>query len=217
MQVEITVPDTLSEITLEQYQKFLKIQNNNEDETFLAVKMIEIFCGLRGDTIMKMKASSIREVTNILADMFNAKPPLVREFTMKGKEYGFVPKLEDMSFGEYVDLDTYIGDFENIHRAMAVLYRPITQKYNDKYLIQEYEGEDNEIMKDMPMEAVLSSVIFFYNLGMDLSKTMLNYLHHQENKDLVQQLNLEKNGVGINRFSEDSLKEILDGLKISLN
>ena len=216
MQVEILVPDTLSEITLEQYQKFLKIQDNNEDETFLAIKMIEIFCGIRGDTIMKMKASSIRDITTILTDMFNQKPPLVREFTMKGKEYGFIPKLEDMSFGEYVDLDTYVGDFENIHRAMAVLYRPITQKYNDKYLIEEYKGEDNQIMKDMPMDAVLSSILFFYHLGIDLSKAMLNSLEDQENKDLVQQLTLEKNGDGINQFS-DSLKEILEDLKISLN
>jgi len=216
MQAEILVPDTLSEITLEQYQKFLKIQKDNDDETFLAVKMIEIFCGIRGDTIMKMKASSIRDITAILTEMFNQKPPLVKEFTMKGKEYGFIPKLEDMSFGEYVDLDTYMGDIENIHKAMAVLYRPITQKYNDKYLIEEYEGEDEETMKDMPMDAVLSSIIFFYNLGMDLSRAMLNSLQDQENKDLVQQLTLEKNGDGINHFS-DSLREILDGLKISLN
>ena len=216
MQAEILVPDTLSEITLEQYQKFLKIQNDNDDETFLAIKMIEIFCGIRGDTIMKMKASSIRDITAILTEMFNQKPPLVKEFTMKGKEYGFIPKLEDMSFGEYVDLDTYMGDIENIHKAMSVLYRPITIKQNDKYLIEDYEGEDNEIMKDMPMDAVLSSIIFFYNLGMDLSKPMLNSLQEEENKDLVQQLTLEKSGDGINHFS-DSLKEILDGLKISLN
>ena len=216
MKVEILVPDSLKEISLEQYQKYLNIQANNEDETFLAVKMIEIFCGIRGDLIMKMKASSIREITNILAEMFEQKPPLVKQFTMKGVEYGFIPKLEDMSFGEYVDLDTYIGDYENMHRAMAVLYRPITQKYNDKYLIEEYEGEDEETMKDMPMDAVLSSIIFFYNLGMDLSKAMLNSLQQEENKDLVQQLTLEKNGDGINHFS-DSLKEILDGLKISLN
>ena len=216
MQAEILVPDTLSEITLEQYQKFLKIQNDNDDETFLAIKMIEIFCGIRGDTIMKMKASSIRDITAILTEMFNQKPPLVKEFTMKGKEYGFIPKLEDMSFGEYVDLDTYMGDIENIHKAMSVLYRPITIKQNDKYLIEDYEGEDNEIMKDMPMDAVLSSIIFFYNLGMDLSKAMLNSLQQEENKDLVQQLTLEKNGDGINHFS-DSLREILDGLKISLN
>jgi len=216
MQVEILVPDTLSEITLEQYQKFLKIQKDNEDETFLAVKMIEIFCGIRGDHIMKMKASSIRDITGILTDMFNQKPPLVREFTMKGKEYGFIPKLEDMSFGEYVDLDTYMGDIENIHKAMAVLYRPITLKQNDKYLIEEYEGEDTDVMKDMPMDAVLSSIIFFYHLGMDLSRIMLNSLHDQENKDILQQLTLEKNGDGINQFS-NSLKGILEGLKISLN
>jgi hypothetical protein len=28
-----------------------------------------------------------------------------------------------MSFGEYIDLDTYIGDWDNIEKAMAVLYR----------------------------------------------------------------------------------------------
>lgn len=215
MQAEILVPDTLSEITLEQYQKFLKIQENNEDETFLAIKMIEIFCGIRGDTIMKMKASSIRDITGILTDMFNQKPPLVREFTMKGKEYGFIPKLEDMSFGEYVDLDTYMGDIENIHKAMAVLYRPITQKYNDKYLIEEYEGENEQIMLDMPMDAVLSSIIFFYNLGMDLSKAMLNYLGNEE-MNLALHLISDENGGGINHFTH-SLRGILDDLKISLN
>ena len=216
MKVDVLVPNSLKEVSLEQYQKFLKIQANNEDETFLAIKMIEIFCGIRGDNIMKMKASSIRKITGILADMFNEKPPLVKEFTMKGVEYGFIPKLEDMSFGEYVDLDTYIGDYENMHRAMAVLYRPITIKQNDKYLIEEYEGEDTEIMKDMPMDAVLGAIIFFYHLGMDLSKYMLNSLQDQENKHILEQLTLEENGDGINQFSS-SLKGILEGLKISLN
>ena len=67
----------------------------------------------------------------------------------------------------------------------------------------------------MPMDAVLSSIIFFYNLGMDLSKAMLNFLNEEE-MDLVQQQILEESGDGINRFS-DSLKEILEDLRISLN
>ena len=216
MKVKIDIPDSLSEITLDKYQKYLKIQENNTDETFLAIKMIEIFLGLRGDTIMKIKAKSIKDITLVLTEMFTEKPELVKEFTMKGVDYGFIPDLENMTFGEYVDIDTYIGDVDNLHRAMAVLYRPITKKANDKYLIEEYEGEDDEKMKDMPMDAVLSSILFFYHLGMDLSKTMLNYLQEEGSKDLVQQLTLEKNGVGINQFS-DSLKEILQDLKISLN
>ena len=215
MKVEVYIPDTLSEITLGQYQKYLKIQSENEDENFLALKMIEIFCKLRGDSILAMKAKSIKDITSVLTNMFNEKPQLVKEFKMNGKTYGFIPKLEDMSFGEYIDLDTYIGDMPNLHRAMGVLYRPIKQKYQDNYLIEDYNGEESELMKDMPMDAVLSSILFFYHLGMDLSQVMMNSLEEEEIA-LVQQQILEESGVGINHFSA-SLKEILGDLKISLN
>ena len=216
MKVEVYIPDTLSEITLGQYQKYLKIQENNEDENFLAIKMIEIFCGLRGDTIMAMKANSIKDITLILTEMFNEKPQLVKEFKMGGRNYGFVPKLEDMTFGEYIDLDTYIGDMNNIHRAMNVLYRPMKQKYQDRYLVEDYTGEDPEKMLNMPMDAVLSSILFFYNLGMDLSKAMLNSLEKDQETSLAQYLTSAESGDGINHFSV-SLKEILEDLKISLN
>jgi len=215
MKVEVYIPDTLSEITLGQYQKYLKLQEDNTNENRLATQMIEIFCGLRNETIMAMKANSIKDITMILTDMFNDKPPLVREFKMNGVSYGFIPKVEDMSFGEYIDLDTFIGDYENLHRAMNVLYRPIKLKDKEKYLIEDYDSKDPDVMKDMPMDAVLSSIIFFYNLGMDLSKAMLNYLEDNE-MNLAQYLTSEQNGDGINHFS-DSLKEILDDLKISLN
>jgi len=215
MKLEILVPDSLSDITLGQYQKYIKIQENNKDENFLAIKMIEIFCGLRGDLIMKMKASSIKDITMILTDMFNEKPELVKHFKINGKTYGFIPQLEDMSFGEYIDLDTYIGDFENIHRAMNVLYRPIKQKYKDKYTIEDYSGEEPEKMKDMPMDAVLSSILFFYHLGMDLSIAMMSYLHNKET-NLAQYLTSVESGDGINHFSH-SLNQILEDLKISRN
>jgi len=215
MKVEVYIPDTLSEITLGQYQRYLKLQQDNTNENLLATKMIEIFCGLRNETIMAMKANSIKDITMILTDMFNEKPQLVREFKMGGVSYGFIPKVEDMSFGEYIDLDTFIGDYENLHRAMNVLYRPIKLKDKEKYLIEDYDSKDPDVMKSMPMDAVLSSILFFYNLGMDLSKAMLNYLEDNET-NLAQYLTSEQNGDGINHFS-DSLKEILDDLKISLN
>ena len=215
MKLEVYIPDTLSEITLGQYQKYLKIQSQNEDENFLAMKMIEIFCGLRGDTILAMKAKSIRDITTVLTQMFQEKPQLVKHFDMGGESYGFIPNLQDMSFGEYIDLDTFIGDMENIHKAMAVLYRPIKQRHKHQYLIEDYKAEDTNIMKDMPMDAVLSSILFFYNLGMDLSKAMLNSLEEEETS-LLQQEILGKNGDGIKLFL-DSLKEILQSSKISLN
>ena len=154
------IPDTLNEITLAQYQKYIKYQKDNDDENFLAIKMIEVFCGLRNHTVRSMKAKSIRDICKILTDMFNEKPQLVKQFEMKGITYGFVPDLENITFGEYIDLDTFIGDFENMHKAMAVLYRPITQKYKDKYIIEKYTGDKYEDMINMPMDAVFSSILF---------------------------------------------------------
>ena len=216
MKVEITIPDSLSEVTLDQYQRYLKIQDNNQDEKFLASKMIEIFCGVKLSDTLKMKYADVDGICNILVDMFNEKPQLVTKFKMKGVEYGFIPKLDDISLGEYIDLDAFLGDWDNMHRAMAVLYRPIDSKYGDKYSIKDYEAGDGEVMKDMPLEAVISSIIFFYHLGIDLSQAMMNYLEEQEETSLVQYLNSEQSGVGINQFTH-SLKGILDDLKISLN
>ena len=216
MKVEITIPDSLSEVTLDQYQRYLKIQDNNQDEKFLASKMIEIFCGVKLSDTLKMKYADVDGICNILVDMFNEKPQLVTKFKMKGVEYGFIPKLDDISLGEYIDLDAFLGDWDNMHRAMAVLYRPIDTKYGDKYSIKDYEAGDGEVMKDMPLEAVISSIIFFYHLGIDLSQAMMNYLEEQEETSLVQYLNSEASGVGINQFTH-SLKAILDDLKVSLN
>lgn len=215
MKVDIEIPESLNEITLDQYQRYLKIQDNNEDEKFLAVKMIEIFCGIRGDHVLLMRATDINSIVQILTEMLNNTPKLQTMFKMKDTQYGFIPKLDDMSFGEYIDLDTFIGDWDNMHRAMNVLYRPITNQYGDKYNVEDYSVDNAEKMKDMPMSAVLGSIVFFYNLGMDLSKAMLNYLGNEE-MNLALHLISDKNGGGINHFTH-SLRGILDDLKISLN
>lgn len=216
MKIEVIIPNELNEITLEQYQKFLKIQENNTDEKFLTSKMIEIFCGLKLSDVLKMKVNDVALITSILSEMLNTQPQLVQRFKMNGIEYGFIPDLDEMSLGEYIDLDTYLSDWENMHRAMAVLYRPIKSKSGKRYNIKEYDAKGFEDMKGMPLDAVLGSIVFFYNLGIDLSQAMMNYLKTTEEEALTRYLNSEQNGVGINQFTH-SLKEILQGLKISLN
>jgi len=216
MKIEVIIPNNLSEITLDQYQRFLKIQENNTDEKFLTSKMIEIFCGIKLPEVLKMRVNDVSLITNILSEMFENIPQLVQRFKMNGVEYGFIPDLDDMSLGEYIDLDTYLGDWENMHRAMAVLYRPIKNKSGNRYNIKEYDGKGFYDMKDMPLDAVLSSIVFFYNLGIELSKAMMNYLETTEEEALTEFLNSQQNGVGINQFTH-SLSEILQDLKISLN
>tara|TARA_B100000674_G_scaffold32993_1_gene23149 strand:+ start:798 stop:1448 length:651 start_codon:yes stop_codon:yes gene_type:complete len=216
MRVKISVPNDLSEIKLWQYQKFLEIQKQNKDENFLASKMIEIFCGIELKEAYKMKAKDVHRITGILADMFEQKPVLINRFYLNNIEYGFIPNLDDMTLGEYVDLDTYLPKWEEIEKAMAVLYRPITKTYKGKYQIEDYTAQGQDAYKDMPMSIVFGAMFFFYRLGIDLSKIMTVYL--EQNKDIHSQLShsLGKDGDGINQFMH-SLKGILEDLRISLN
>jgi len=216
MNINITIPTDLSEITLRQYKHFLKIQKSVDDEKFLGAKIIEIFCGVNLEDVMQIKFNDSEFIVETLTEMFEQKPNLVTKFKLKNKEYGFHPQLDDLTLGEYIDLDTFIGDWENIEKAMAVLYRPIVNKLKDKYSIEDYKvGKDAEIL-DMPMDAVLSSIFFLWNLGIDLSKTMMNYLDKEETQALMQFLNSQPNGGGITQFT-DLLKETLHDMKISLN
>lgn len=216
MRVKITVPSNLSEIKLSQYKKFYKIQTENEDDNFIALKMIQIFCGISLKESYELKATDVFRISKIISDMFEQKPQLVQRFYMNGIEYGFMPNLDDMSMGEYVDVDTYIGDWQEMEKAMSVLYRPIENTHKEKYNIKEYNGENFERMLDMPMDAVISSMLFFYRLGIDLSKTMMNYLEDKNNKHLLHNHNLATSGDGINRFTH-SLRGVLEDLNISLN
>jgi hypothetical protein len=216
MNINITIPTDLSEITLRQYKHFLKIQKTVDDERFLSAKIIEIFCGVNLEEVMQIKFNDSEFIVDTLTKMFEQKPKLVTKFKLNNKEYGFHPQLDDLTLGEYIDLDTFIGDWENIEKAMAVLYRPIVNKLKDKYTIEEYKlGRDADIL-DMPMDAVLSSIFFLWNLGLDLSKAMMSYLDKEEIQALTQYLNSQPNGGGITQFT-DLLKETLQDMKISLN
>lgn len=135
MKIELNIPNELSEITLDQYQRYIKIQDKETDEKFLQTKMLEIFCNIKLTDTLQMRLKDVAAIIDILTEMFDSKPKLVQKFKMKGVEYGFIPNLDEISLGEYIDLDTYMGDWENMHRAMAVLYRPIKQKYGERYII----------------------------------------------------------------------------------
>ena len=216
MEVKITIPSKLSEITLRQYKAFLKVQETETNDKILNAQIIRIFCNVPMETVMLLKLQDVNDITKTIYDLLEQKPALVSKFKLNGNQYGFIPQLDEMSFGEYIDLDTFIGDWDKMEKAMNVLYRPILAKIKDKYSIEEYKlGKEVELL-DMPMDAVISSVFFLWNLGIDLSKTMTNYLDKEETQALTQYLNSQENGVGI-KASMDYLKEILDDLKILPN
>ncbi len=218
MKVNLRIPTTLNDVTLKQYQEFSKLESKLDEtnDATIQLKIVEIFCNVPEIVVRNMKATDIAEVCEIINTMFDVQHQLINRFTLNGVEYGFIPELDDMSFGEYMDLDTFIGDNDNLHRALNVLFRPIEHKRGNRYKIKEYNPDTSEEAKEFPLDVVLGAIIFFYNLGKDLSMVMLNSLGKKNEKALAQHLLSQPNGDGLTH-SMESLTEILQNLKISLN
>jgi hypothetical protein len=224
MKLEINVPTSLNEIPLKSYQEFLKVQQSSNDEEFIAQKMVQIFCGIELKDIVKMKLTSLNELIAHFTKLFSEKPKFQPTFKIGAQEFGFITNLEEITFGEYVDLENNLQKWETYHIAMAVLYRPIKLKFKDKYEIVDYNPmtEMHDLMKFTPVDIAISSSVFFWNLGSELLTATLTYLEREITKNpkiqttLVKQLNLQNNGGGINQFMH-SLQETLQDLTQSPN
>ncbi len=96
---EIVIPTSLSEIPLKSYQEFMRVVEKSNDEEFIGQKTIEIFCGLKMKDVVKVKWSDVKELTVHLNEIFKAKPKFQATFKIDNTEFGFIPNLEDMSFG----------------------------------------------------------------------------------------------------------------------
>jgi hypothetical protein len=221
MKLEISVPTELNEIKLSQYQAFLKIAKDNDDVEFMNQKMVQTFCNIDLKDVAEIKYKDVLQITASLGKMFDVKSHrFINRFKLGGVEFGFIPDLDEMTFGEYTDLDSYIGDWDNMHKAMAVLFRPITKKgLNNTYEIEKYNGSItySDVMKHAPLDVVFGANVFFYNLGNELLKSTMNYLENNtQMQTILQQHNLENDGVGIVQ-SMDLLKEILQDLTQSQN
>ena len=221
MKLEISIPTKLNEIKLSQYQKFLKIADGNIDNELLHQKMVQIFCGIDLKDVAEIRYKDVLEITASLGLMFeNKNHRFINKFKMGGIEFGFIPNLEDISFGEYTDLDTYLSDWTQMHKAMAVLYRPIKKNgLNGTYEIEKYNGSItySDVMKHAPLDVVLGANVFFYNLSNELlSSTMIYLEENQEVQNILKSQTLEENGDGT-LHTMLSLKETLNDLIIFQN
>jgi hypothetical protein len=204
MKVNINVPDSLNEITLYQYQRFEKLIQENEASHFVNQKTIEIFCNIELKDVARIRIADIDDLLLHLNNLLQQKPKLTKTFKLGVYEFGFIPKLEDMTSGEFIDLENYLSSTESLHQAMAVLFRPIKSKVKDLYTIEEYESsyKYSEVLKYMPLDIALGSMVFFWTLQNDCVNALTDYIQNEvEQSEQAKQV-LAKSGVGINQFTQ---------------
>ena len=220
--MRVIIPTYLSEIKLSQYLRYQKvIADNSDDETFVCIQMVAIFCNLTVAEVMKIPVNDFGEIVETLAKVLDQKPVLVRTFKLNKIEYGFIPNFEKISIGEHATIDTLLGKDENLALLISVMYRKITKKVSVFYEIEEYDGDESkaELFKDVPMDVVIGSMLFFWTLNKEL---LSNILLHLESKAAREGLNLEEalenagGGIKLLLDCRENLESTLEKLEESL-
>ena len=201
-------------ITLADYINFTKLEEPTD---------VEALASLLGKTINDINGlatDKVDSLTEELKTFFDIEQEFTPYFKHNGVWYGFIPNLDKISYGENKDLITYISNWDTMHRAMAVAYRPIEKNWlgkakisNGKYDIEKYEGTSNaDAFLDLDISFVLGMNVFFWNLTKELLNYIPNYLQ-SVGKEMEKEISSHPSGEAI-KNSIHYLKETLRDTKL---
>ena len=219
----LKVPNHLGEITLKQYQEFA-----SKGEEVTNEEIVSIFCKITLEEVLQLPAHAYEQAVVLLGELLQqstTNQELIQTFKLNGTQYGMIPNLEEITYGENKDLVAYLADWKTMHMAMSVLFRPIDIKAGQTYSIEKYEGTSShrDIMIHMPLDIVMSAQSFFYNLTEALLHAIPSYLEQvqresnsktvQSSKDQQTQEEYIKQTGDPMMKSIALLRETLEGLK----
>jgi len=178
---EYTVPD---KITIESYSKIFKIKDLFSEDYF-AAKLINIVTGAPVEDLLEVDYERVNYIANYLMSLFpEDRPEFKDRFEINGVHYGFFPNWKDLTFAEFVDLDTIATKkpeelLDLLHILAAIMYRPITSEKSlhefqiEKYDIKTMKERAELFKKELNVSYVLGAQFFFIKFA----KTFSGYTH----------------------------------------
>ena len=174
----ISIPETLYDITVDQYLQIQAIPEGDEMEQ--VVRTICILCGLERSEVMAMEQKDIQHIGGVIGgilDKYDDTYPVERIIELD-QRYGFHPNCSRITVAEFADIETLCKDSLDKHlpQVMGILYRPIVEEHGDFYRIADYDGEDrSEFFREMKMAHALGAAAFFLRTGRALVDALDSY------------------------------------------
>jgi len=199
-----TMINSWNDVTLDKWIKLISKKEKTKSEE--AVEIINTLSDIPRKLIKELGIQDIAVILKRISILQqNADSNLNRIIKINDVEYGFHPNLEEITLGEYADIETYLknGLENNLTRLLAILYRPITEKDKDNYSIEAYGLSDSRMrakkFETMKAVDVNNALVFFWTFVKELLKTLLPYLMEQNQKMLSkpQMTNSLISGVGL--------------------
>ena len=186
--------ESWSDVTLEKWIKI--IDKETGSKTKEAEETIAALSDIPRELINELPLKDVAIIMSKVAELQSEQETVLKKtFEIEGVEYGMHPNLDELTLGEYADLETFIknGIENNMPEVMAVLFRPIKEKNGSAYTIAAYDGEialRAEEMKKMSAEQVQASLFFFSNFARELLTILPSYLM-ERTQEIKEQLKTE--------------------------
>jgi len=142
-------------ITVKQYVDFILNEGNE-------VGQVSAILGQSKDFVRQLAPDQLQNAINAFKSVIE-QPQANKQ--NKWKDYGFVPDINAISFGEWLDLDSNCKDFpKNLNKILAILYRPISNQLGNKYTIEPYNAshlKNADEFNEMPLSIANGALVFF--------------------------------------------------------
>ena len=184
--MKIIIPETIGDITVKQYQKYIEL-TRREDLSIedLNIRKIHIFTGLKIEDVRKISIADYNEIINLIDKALEVDNGFKDKFFIGELEFGFIPNLNKITAGEFIDIEKYQSNIEDMHKLMAIFFRPIDKKDAfGNYSIIPYQGTEqySEVMKLMPLNCANGALVFFSNLSNELMSYTQRFLNQEQAK-----------------------------------
>ena len=192
-----------ADVNLETWIKIIAAQTGTKTKE--ARETIAAMSDIPKSLINEMSLKDVAIIMNKLSEIQTEKnTELKKIIEIEGQFYAFHPNLDDITLGEYADIETFIKAVleKSMPEIMAVLIRPITEREKDVYAIEAYDGKiaiRAEKFKQMSAEQVQRALVFFWRFVINLSQIMPSFLVERTQeiaKDLEMKTS-QKSGVGL--------------------
>ena len=188
--MRVNLPTDLNDITLGQYQDYMKLDSDSETYTD------EIFSLFTGIPLNQVKEVPKKQYDEVLQQIYNALQidgTFRQTFTIDGIDFGLIPNFDKITGGEYVDLVASSKEVEGYNPELitliSVLYRPIKKKDSfGNYKLEKYngtKGHEKHIAK-LPMSIVNGCLGFFLKISNDLDNHLQTYMEEAQMRVAMQ-------------------------------
>jgi hypothetical protein len=173
MKKEYNIPENWNDVKIKDYLKFYQSIKPFEGMPEFADKLLDraslYLCGIDSDTLRHCEVEVFNNISNLIYALISSSGDiaLTKSFKIGDIEYGFIPHLDSMTYGEYIDLVEYSKDtWKNLPIILSILYRPIVDSDGTgRYTVASYKGTDDTMVElftnNLTMDVAFGAVNFF--------------------------------------------------------